>query len=145
MRRISRDRSRDASFSFANETSPNGSLSISVEGNTAQAFRKSGELRPGHPPRWREVWPQGQSFNIKWRSEAAGRTTSISCSREPHSLLNIASNLVIGTTEGTLSWAIPTTASREYELLMRVTKVSPSLTDTSNARSRSLRPCTTTT
>src|SRR5258708_17145354 len=52
----------------------------------------------------------------------------------PPPVRNLGSNLWMGPTEGTLSWAIPTKGlSPKTNYQMRATKVSPSLTDTSNA------------
>jgi len=135
MRRISRDRSRRCKFSFANETSPNVRLSISgLKANTAQASESPVNYVLVIRPDGGEVWPQGQSFTSSGAPKPPARTTSSHAAGNPTPVLNIASNLVIGTTEGNAELGHPDQRlSPNTNYLMRVTKVSPSLTDTSNA------------
>ncbi|HZL38153.1 MAG TPA: right-handed parallel beta-helix repeat-containing protein, partial [Tepidisphaeraceae bacterium] len=126
----------DGSFGFANEPAPNGSfINLGFEGNTPQASESPVHYVLVVRPDGGEVWPQGQSFNIRWRSDSAG-TYNVDLLQNGSVVLNIATGLSITGTEGTYAWMIPTaglTPGTNYVIRVTKTSSNPTLNDSSNA------------
>lgn len=68
--------------SFSNEPAPNGGyVNIGAYGNTNEASKSPQSYVLVTKPGGGEVWPQGQTFPILWRSVSLPRTPSLSMVR----------------------------------------------------------------
>ena len=89
----------DAAYAYSNEPPPNGSfINLGFEGNTSQA-----SLSPVHyvtviTPNGGNLWPEGQVFTIRWRSDSSGSyNINLLVVGSSTPVLSIASNLAIST------------------------------------------------
>ncbi len=111
--------------SFAAEPTPNGGfVNIGFEGGTSQASLSPAEYVTVISPDGAEVWPQQQSFNIRWRSKvqnATATTFTIDLMRQGNptpvaTLTNSAADT------GVYNWTIPGTIPSASDYLIRVTR-----------------------
>ena len=114
----------DASDSFALEPLPNGGyINIGAYGGTQQASISPAKYVNVIAPDGGELWPQGQTFSIRWRSKydaVVGGTFKIELvgSDLPTSILTIAT---AASASGSFNWTVPATLTPgDYRVLVKV-------------------------
>ena len=112
----------DAADPVGAEPAPNGSyINIGGYGGTSQASLSPAEYVTVTNPDGSEIWPQEQTFNIRWRSSASASTFTIDLMRQGNSTpIATLSNNAPGT--GTYAWTIPASVPSANDYLIRVTR-----------------------
>lgn len=112
----------DGAASYANEPANNGNyLNLGTYGNTAQASRSPAQYVLVTLPSGGEVWPEGQTFPVSWRSETGTGTVDIDLLRVGNAtpVLSIATG---ANNTGSFSWTIPETLDPAADYQIRITR-----------------------
>ena len=116
----------DPTVSFENEPLPNGNfVNLGAYGNTAQASLSPSQYVTVTSPSGGQVWPQGQTFNIEWRSQDSNIPNSVTVEIDllqvgnPTPVLQIADQVP---NNGAYPWTIPATLTPASDYLIRVTR-----------------------
>jgi parallel beta-helix repeat protein len=110
----------DPSFDFSNEPPSNGGyINLGVYGNTTQASRSPARYLTLLAPQANEIWPEGQTFPIKWRSHDINDTIVIDLLRSGNPPLSLASG---ETNDGLFDWTVPGGLTPATNYQIRVTR-----------------------
>jgi parallel beta-helix repeat protein len=111
---------------YQNEPAPNGNyVNLGAYGNTAQASLSPQQYVTVMTPSGGESWPQGQTFNITWRTQdqksGSSATFQIDLMQVGNStpVLTIASGLA---NTGSYAWTVPAGLTPANDYVIRVTR-----------------------
>ena len=119
----------DPSTPYANEPDPNGGyVNLGSDGNTNQASKSPVQFVLVTKPSGGEVWPEGQTFPIRWRYHLPGDPGGSLVNIDLYQLVNnnpvFVQNIVTNApNSGEYDWTLPTTIAPAANYLVQVTRL----------------------
>ena len=116
----------DPAVSFQNEPLPNGNfVNLGAYGNTVQASLSPSQYVIVTSPDGGEAWPEGQTFDIEWRSQDSNSPNDVTVDitllqvGDPTPILQIANQVP---NDGVYQWTVPSTLPPGNSYLVQVTR-----------------------